>query len=306
MIDKISISVAGYQGATSVHTKGVKAFGGALKAKLGSPLNFSIDDNILEKGHKSGDLLGMVERSEFDMCYTTTIRFSEAIPECKIFELPFVISDRQKVYRALDGQLGKSLKNKFRAATPFHVLGFWDNGFRHVSNRAHPIRTPKDCVGLKIRTQMAPLLGEGLKELGFEPMQLDIKYLLEQIDDGDIDAQENPLTSIYLFNMHKHHRHITLTGHIFGVSLFLCNKNTYDGWSPEIQAAVEEAADIATSKQRKFAMAQDEFVLSQLDPNENEVVHLSNLERKKFTAAVQPLIDSYRKNLGPDLFDAFL
>jgi TRAP-type C4-dicarboxylate transport system substrate-binding protein len=114
------------------------------------------------------------------------------------------------------------------------VLRFWDNGFRHVSNRDRPIRTPnlfehqKNWAELKIRTQMAPVLGEGLKKLVFEPVQLDTKFLLEQIDDGDIDAQENPLRSIYNFNMHKHHRHITLTGHIFGVSLFLCNRNTYD------------------------------------------------------------------------------
>ena len=53
-------------------------------------------------------------------------------------------------------------------------------------------------------------------------------------------------------------------------------------------------------------MAQDKFVLSQLDPNENEVVHLSDLERKKFVTAVQPVIDSYRRKLGPDLFEAFL
>ena len=89
--------------------------------------------------------------------------------------------------------------------------------------------------------------------------------------------------------MHKHHRHITLTGHIFGVSLFLCNKKTFDGWSTEVQAAVGEAAKAATEKQRQLAMAQDKFVLSQLDPNENEVVHLSDLERKEFVTAVQPV-----------------
>ena len=67
MVDKISISVAGYQGAVSVHTKGVEAFGNALESKLGNPLNFHVDDNIVEKGHKFGDLLGMGERSEYEM-----------------------------------------------------------------------------------------------------------------------------------------------------------------------------------------------------------------------------------------------
>mgnify|MGYP006187968303 CR=1 FL=1 len=64
MVDKINISVAGYQGAVSVHTKDVEAFGNALESKLGSPLIFHVDDNILEKGHKPCDLLGMVERTE--------------------------------------------------------------------------------------------------------------------------------------------------------------------------------------------------------------------------------------------------
>ena len=306
MSKKIRISVAGYQGPASVQTKGVEAFGEALKAILGNQLDFHIDDNILDKGYKTGDLLGLVERSEYDMFYMSTIRFSNAVPECKIFELPFAISDRQKVYKALDGQVGQELKKIFRDATPYHVLGFWDNGFRHVSNRARPIRTPEDCEGLIIRTQMAPLLGEGLKALGFEPMQLDIKYLLEQIGDGDIDAQENPLTSIYNFDMHKHHRHITLTGHIFGVSVFLCNKNTYDGWSKDVQDAVEVSANNATSEQRRLAMAQDAFVLSQLNPDENEVIHLSEKERQRFIHAVQPVVESYRKKLGPDLFNAFL
>ena len=150
--ESINVSAAGYQGAGSVHTKGLQVFGKALKAHLGDRLKFEVDNNVLDKGHKSGDLLGMVERGDYEMFYISTIRFSKAVPECQFFDLPFVVSDRQKVYEALDGDVGHLLKDKFRASTPFHVLGFFDNGFRHVTNRAHPIRTPEDCAGLVIRT----------------------------------------------------------------------------------------------------------------------------------------------------------
>jgi len=304
--ESIKISVAGYQGADSVHTKGVQAFGKALRARLGDRLQFEVDNNVLDKGHKSGDLLGMVERGVYEMFYISTIRFTEAVPECQFFDLPFVVSDRQKVYQALDGDVGQLLKDKFRAATPFHVMGFFDNGFRHITNRAHPIRSPEDCAGLTIRTQMTPLPGEGLRQLGFNSTQLDIKFLVEQIDGGDFDAQENSLSSTYNFNLHKHHRHITLTGHIFGVAAFLCNQKIYDAWPQDIRDAIEAAALEGTHEQRRLAIAEDEVVLSRLVPSENDVVHLSEAERAKFVEAARPLVDSYREKLGPELFEALL
>ena len=240
------------------------------------------------------------------MFYISTVRFSKAVPECQFFDLPFVVSDRQKVYEALDGDVGQLLKDKFRASTPFHVLGFFDNGFRHVTNRAHPIRTPEDCAGLVIRTQMTPLPDEGLKQLGFTPTQFDIKYLVEQIDGGDFDAQENSLSSTYNFNLHKHHRHITLTGHIFGVAAFLCNKKVYDAWLEDVRDAIEASAIEGVNEQRRFAIAEGEVVLSRLNPTENDVVYLSEAERAKFVEAARPLVDSYREKLGPELFDALL
>ena len=62
-----------------------------------------------------------------------------------------------------------------RDATPFRLLGLWDNGFRHLTNRVRPIRTPADCRGLRIRTQMSELHGEALRALGFVPIPVDVK-----------------------------------------------------------------------------------------------------------------------------------
>jgi TRAP-type C4-dicarboxylate transport system substrate-binding protein len=101
--ESVNISVADYRGAGSIHTKGVQVFGKALKARLGDRLNFEVDNNVLDKGHKLGDLLGMVERGVYEMFYISTIRFTEAVPECQFFDVPFVVSYRQKVYQALDG-----------------------------------------------------------------------------------------------------------------------------------------------------------------------------------------------------------
>ncbi len=305
----LSLSFAGYQGPDSIHTKAAQVFGEGLKSRLSSPVTFALEPDVLSKGYKSGDLLGLVERNEFTMCYISTIRFSRIVPALKIFELPFLIQDRQKMYAALDGALGDHLKDLMHAATPYRVLGFWDNGFRHVSNRVRPVRTPQDCKGLRLRIQMSDFLIEAFKPFGFDPVTMDIKDFIEQIDDVSdkaVDAQENPLTNIANFNIHEHHKYITLTGHILGVALMLCNKEVYDSWPADVRAAAQSAAREASDVQRKLAIAEDEAVLAKFKKekttDKTEVIHLTPPERKAFEEAAAPLVDQCRDLIGVNLF----
>src|SRR5262249_37632105 len=157
----------------------------------------------------------------------------------------------------------------------FRVLGLWDNGFRHLTNRVRPIRRPDDCRGLRIRTQMSALHGEVFTALGFTPVAVDIKQFVAEIAGDTFDAHDNPLTNIYTFGVHRHHRHITLTGHFFGASFLIANAQQYRSWPPDLRTAVDEAAARATSLQRRLAAAEDDAVLAALDPRENEVVRLS-------------------------------
>ena len=90
------------------------------------------------------------------------------------------MQDRAKIYRALDGELGDFFKQKIHAETPYRVLGFWDNGFRHVTNRVRAIHTPHDCKGIRIRTQMSDFIGTVFRTIGFEPVAMDIKFFLEK------------------------------------------------------------------------------------------------------------------------------
>ena len=165
-----------------------------------------------------------------------------------------------------------------------------------------PIRKPEDCKGLRIRTQMSDLHGEVFCALGFEPMPCDIKEFIDLVGGDTFHAQDNPLTNIYNFGVHKHHRHITLTAHFWGASAFACNAAQYAGWPKDVQDAVQAAAKEATAYQRQLAAAEDAEIMKKLDPKENEVIELTESERGAFRKAVQPVLDKYRKALGPELF----
>jgi TRAP-type transport system periplasmic protein len=302
-MDRLVFRLGGYQGPGSVHTRGAVRFGEVLERAAPGRIKFELVANVLDLGRKSGDLPGMVESGELEACYISSVRFAPAVPELTIFELPFVVRERARAMGALDGALGALIRERMLERTPFRALGFWDNGFRHFTNRVRPIRTPADCKGLRIRTQVSELHGETLSALGFVPIPVDIKEYVEQIATERFQAQENPLTNTFNFNVHHYHRYITLSGHFFGTSVLVCSKTQFARWPADIQSAVEQAAKEANAHQHALAAAEDDEILAKIDPRENEVIRLTPAEHDAFVKAVEPVLAKHRKNLDPKLFD---
>lgn len=301
-MNPIVMKFGGYQGPASIHNRSAARFGELLDEKLGHRIAFQLIGDVMALGRKSGDLPLMVESGELSFCYISTVRFTKPVPEFKLLELPFVVRDRPSICNALDGELGELLKRRMRETTAGRLLGLWDNGFRHLSNSVRPIRKPEDCRGLRIRTQMSEMHGEAFRALGFEPIPADIREFVDEIATGRFQAQDNPLTNIYNFGVHHHHRYITLSGHFFGASVFFCNESHHQSWPADVQAVVDTAAREATALQRRLAAAEDAEILGKLDPRENEVIHLTSAERAAFFDAVQPVLEKYRKEIDPKLF----
>lgn len=298
----VHLKFGGYQEPASIHNRAAGRFGELLEQRLGARIRFELIGSILRTGGKSGDLVPMTERGELSFCYMSTVRFSKAAPELRILELPFVVKDRATVFKALDGEFGQGARRKIESSMNVRVLGYWDNGFRHLSNRVRPIRSPEDCRGLRIRTQMSELHGETFRTLGFEPLAVDIKEFTEQIGGERFHAQDNPLTNIYNFGVHNHHRYITLSAHFWGASAFVCNAEHYRGWPKDMQEAVDSAAKESTAYQRRLAAAEDAEMMKKFDPAKNEVIRLTDAERGAFLKAVEPVLQQHRREFGPQLF----
>lgn len=301
-MDRIVIRLGGYQGPRSVHTRGAVKFGEALEREAGGQVRFELVPDVIALGRPSGALPEMVEHGELELCYISTVRFAPAVPDLGIFELPYVVRDRARAIGALDGALGESLQAQMLARTPFRALGFWDNGFRHVTNSVRPIRTPADCKDLRIRTQISDLHAETMAAMGFVPIPVDVKEYVEQIATDRFQAQENPLTNTYNFNVHQYHRYITLTGHLFGTSALVCSQAQYSKWPKAVQQAVETAAREANAHQHALAAAEDDEILDRLAGSDNEIIRPTPSQLDAFVAAVEPVLAKHRKALDPKLF----
>ena len=298
----VNLKFGGYQKPASIHNQAARRFGELLSARLGGALDFQLTGNVLELGRKSGDLPSMVESGELACCYISTVRFTRWVPELAVIDLPFVVKDRPSVQRALQGGFGAFMRRRFAESSPFRLLGLWDNGFRHLTNRVRPIHTPVDCQGLTMRTQMSAFHGEALSALGFVPIPADVKDFVEQIGGDRFEAQDNPLTNSYNFGVHKFHRYITLSGHFFGASAMIVNAQWYAQQPVAVQAALDECAAEATLYQHQLAAAEDDVILQKLDPVENEIITLSGEERAAFVRAMEPVLEKYRRSLDAQLF----
>jgi TRAP-type transport system periplasmic protein len=284
------IRFGGYQGPASVHTRAIAVFAHALEQRLGDDVALQVTANVGELGHKAADLLQLVEEGDFELCYFSSSYLAKRVAALGVLDLPFALGARENLFAALDGALGSYLQAAIAEATGYRALAFWDNGIRHLSNRVRPLREPRDCARLRIRTQDNVFHQKVFRALGFEPVAIDPSELPAAVRHGRVDAQENPLTNLVNFGILEHHPYVTLSAHLFGVALVLANREQYDGWPEAVRAGVHAALDEATAAQRRFSRDEDASCLARLAAAGNQVLELAVAERAAFAAAVAPIV----------------
>jgi TRAP-type C4-dicarboxylate transport system substrate-binding protein len=251
------LHIAGYQPARSVHTRALHALRESAAARSGGALRVEITDDIVSQGHRAADLLALVESGELDGCYFASSYLAGRIPPLCLFDRPFQAGPRDAVFAGLDGDTGTRLADAIAGSTGFHVLGWWDNGIRHISNAVRPIRKPADCAGLRLRTLDNAQHQAAFRRIGFEPRFIDVAELPGAVAEGRVDAQENPLTNMVNFNLQLHHKHVSLTGHLLGIAPLLVNRQRYQALSPHEQGVLQAAARDCEAQQRAMAIAED-------------------------------------------------
>jgi TRAP-type C4-dicarboxylate transport system substrate-binding protein len=297
-----TLRCGGYQPEASVHTRALRHLAAAFASR--PDVRVEVTADVTATGRRAADLPTLVETGALDLCYFASSYLAGRVPALGVFDIPFAVADRARIYAALDRSLGATLAAAVAAATGYRVLGFWDNGFRHISNRLRPLRHPDDCRGLRLRTLDNALHQEIFSTLGFTPMVVDVKDLADAVARGTVDAQENPLTNLVNFNLHKTHRHVSLTAHFFGVALLLVNRAWFDALPAGTRDALVAAAAEATAKQRDFAQAEDARCLELLAADGVAVVAADEIDRAAFKAKLAPIISREANKIGAEFFAA--
>ncbi len=291
----------GYQGGASVHTKALAHLAAAIERLSGGDLRLAVTPDTTGDGSKAIDLLARVEAGQLDLCYFASSYLAGRVPALAALDLPFAARDRADAYRRLDGPLGRHLARCVRNATGFTMFAAWDNGFRHLSNRLHPLATPADCAGLSIRTLDNALHQATFASFGFRPTTIDVADLADAVRLHTVDAQENPLSNTVNFGLHHTHRFHSLTAHFFGVALLLVNTAWLENLPQEMRCVLETAVAEATLFQRGLAAGEDTRCLAVLRDSGAAIVGPDDMDHVGFVEASEPVRDAAMRR-----FDAAL
>jgi TRAP-type transport system periplasmic protein len=281
-----TIRIGGYQAETSILTRAIRRLAASLASIPGAGWQVEVIRDVTERGARAADLLAMVESGEVEACYFAASYLAGRVPSLGAFDEPFPGADRRRLYADLDGRDGARLAGELEDSTGYKLLGYWDNGLRHISNRLRPIRHPGDCQGLSIRTLDNATYQRVLAAVGFTPRVIDVKDLVHAVEAGDVDAQENPLTNTVNFGLHRTHKHLSLTSHFHGVALLLANRAWFEALGRVVQDSVLAAAGDATAAQRQWAIAEDDVCLERLKAEGVTIVPAEEIDFAAFRAAV--------------------
>jgi tripartite ATP-independent transporter DctP family solute receptor len=302
MTKPIQIRMGGYGPSTTCFSQSLKRIGDRLEAQFGNRIDVKYVWNIMDIGYRADDILWLVEEGLLTLGYQSSSYLTDRVPELGFVDLPFLFQNNDQARGAMDGELGSFLARKLEANTNYRILGWFENGFRQVSNRVRPIQQPADMKDMSIRVLPSDVQKRTFELLGADPRRLDLTEAIAMITAGTIDAQENPLANTATYGVHKAHRYHTISNHFYVSRPIFLHRDAFDSWPADLQAAMREAVTEAVMWQRDQAVIEDQDARRAIEQQGCEIVELTADQHAAFARAVQPLLDESRRTYGAEMF----
>jgi tripartite ATP-independent transporter DctP family solute receptor len=241
-----------------------------------------------------------VQLGTLDLTMTSTGPVPNFVPEVAILDIPFLFRDYAHARAVLDGPIGQDLLKKFDAKG-ITALAWGENGFRHMTNNKHPVNTPDDLKGLKMRTMENPIHIEAYRQFGILPTPMAFTEVFTALQQGTVDGQENPLSVITSAKLDQVQKYLTLTGHVYSPALILMSKAQWDKLSAADKQIFNEAAKVAVKANRDRIDDDEKKAVADLRAKGMQVVE--NVDKAKFQAALAPTFAEFGKKFGQDNID---
>ncbi len=302
MARPIQIRMGGYGPATTGFSKSLKFIGDRLAQQFGDRIDVKYLWNVMDFGYRAEDILWLVESGVLTLGYQSSSYLTDRVPELGFVDLPFLFSDNETARAGVDGKLGAFLAQKIEERVNYRILGWYENGFRQISNRLRTVRTPADLTGMRIRVLPSEVQARTFELLGAVPLRWDLTEAIVAIKAGTIDAQENPFANTVTYHVHKFHQYHSVTNHFYISRPIFLHRDSFDAWPKDLQEAMREAVAASVAYQRGLAIEEDKSARQAIVDQGCEIADLTAQELSAFSKAVQPLWADAQNKYGKEMF----
>ncbi|MCY1525732.1 hypothetical protein D9M68_607230 [compost metagenome] len=297
-INPRTFKVAFVQAKDHPHGLGAQKFAEIIKEKSAGKMKVM----VFASGTLGGDaqVISSVQGGTVDMTLVTPGLLTGIEKGFGLYGLPFLFQNSEEVDAVLDGPAGQNLLSKLE---PHGIigLGYWDHGFRHVTNSKHPVNTLEDIKGLKLRLQQIPTAIETFKALGANVVPLSFTELYTAMETRTVDGQENPLAAIETSKFYEVQKYLSLTGHFYDPLVSIFSKRTWDKLNETERQLVREASLEAQAYERKVSREMDISSRKALATLGMQINEVAPAEIERMRAQVQPSSDKLIAEYGADL-----
>ncbi|SMH47957.1 TRAP transporter substrate-binding protein [Azospirillum agricola] len=229
------------------------------------------------------DLLGQVRNGGVEIFNLSSLILATFVPLSGITSMGFAFKDYDAVWQAMDGDLGKHVRDEIAKTPIFTLSKIWDNGFRHITSSTRVIQTPDDIKGFKMRVPPAPALTSLFKAIGAAPAPINFNELYSSLQTTVVEGQENPLAIIATTRLYEVQKSCSLTGHVWDGYWVLGNKRAFAKLPADIQAIVARELDRSADDQRADIAALTESLKTDLA---GKGLAFHNVDREPFRKAL--------------------
>jgi TRAP-type C4-dicarboxylate transport system substrate-binding protein len=298
----IQIRMGGYGPPTTAFSKALKFIGDRLEAQFADRIEVKYVWNIMDLGYRGEDILWLVESGILTLGYQSSSYLTDRVPELGCVDLPFLFANNDQARAAMDGALGAHLTEKIEDRVNYRIMGYFENGFRHISNRVRPVHKPEDLADLKIRVLPSDVQARTFELLGATPLKMDLTEAIAGIVDGSLDAQENPFANTVTYGAHKFHRHHTMSSHFYISRPVFTHRDSVDRWPEDLRNAMYDAVQASIVHQRDLSEREAIEARQTIEAEGCDVVELTAAEQQAFRDAVKPQHDDAREIFGDEIF----
>ena len=275
----------------SLFAETVENFAKIANAKLGSKAKVTVFGSSQLGDDKAG--MQKLKLGTVDMWLPSSVMAS-IHDEFGVFDMPFIIKDRNHMMEVEKNVLPKMAKN-LEAKTGYQFIGVWENGFRHITNNVRPINLPDDLKGIKLRTPKSKWRLKMFQSYGANPTPMAFSEVFTALKTGTMDGQENPYAQIASAKFQEVQKYLSITSHVYTPAYVAVHKDHYS----KIPADVRKILEAAAKENQKFVYKRAaELEESLLDVIKKAGVKVNTANNTAFVKASKGVYDQFASEVA--------
>lgn len=245
------------------------------------------------------EMVQQAQMGTLEIVLPPTAKLSGFVPQLQLADLPFLFPSKAICYQVLDGPVGDKLL-AMMDKVGLKGVAFWESGFKQMTANK-PIRHPEDFAGMKVRVMESPILIAQYKQVKANPIPIDFAETYNALQQGVVEAQENPLVSIVNMKFYEVQKYTMLSYHGFLGYAFLFSKKVYDGLPADIQKVLRDTARELAPFERQDTARREAGYIERIKKGGSQIVEFTPQERAAFEQAFRPVHQQFAKVVGEDL-----